>query len=143
MEFFAGILKVAFIMVIPLILKSMSDKEKINRERKNNRGYYENQIPKRNIQHDTQTIHEEYIEMNEIEYIDFANEEYSEAIQKTETYVEEIKKKDKEKLEKKIDDIIKQNEINDKPVFTIDFNSDDIVKGIIMSEILSKPKSLR
>lgn len=121
----------------------MFDKEKINRERKNNRGYYENQMPKRNIQYDTQPIHEEYIEMNEIEYIDFANEEYSEAIQKAETYVEEIKKKDKEKIDNKTDDIIKRNEINDQPIFTIDFSSDDIVKGIIMSEILSKPKSLR
>lgn len=143
MEVFTGILKVFFIMLIPLILKSISDKEKINRKRRNNRRYSVEEMPNRNIRQDYKPTFEENIEMNEMEYIEFVNEEYSEISQESEAYKEKSMKKDKEKLENKIDDIIKRNEINDEPVFTIDFSSDDIVKGIIMSEILSKPKSLR
>ena len=42
----------------------------------------------------------------------------------------------------KIHDVIKDSEIGSEK-FNIRFNRSDLVKGIVMSEILSKPKSLR
>ncbi|SHH34604.1 hypothetical protein SAMN02745135_00497 [Caloranaerobacter azorensis DSM 13643] len=140
MEGIWDILKTLIVISLPVIFSSVFNKDKRN----GNRRYSSETTSVRKIKQDYELISEE--DGDEPEQVEFVYVESSETNQEKEIFPVEVLEEErinKEKLEDREDDIIKQNEVNDKPVFTINFNSDDILRGIIMSEILSKPKSLR
>ncbi|WP_427339547.1 hypothetical protein [Caloranaerobacter sp. DY30410] len=140
MDKFWDILKTIIAILLPIIFSNAFNKDK----RKKNREYSSGIVSDRGIRQDYELIFEE--DDDETEQVEFVYIESSETNQEKEVYIEENVKEERvieEKLEDKRDDVIKQNEISDESVFRLDFNSDDIIKGIIMAEILSKPKSLR
>ncbi|QIB26310.1 hypothetical protein [Caloranaerobacter azorensis] len=140
MEGIWDILKTLIVISLPVIFNSVFNKDKRN----GNKRYSSETTSVRKIKQDYELISGE--DGDELEQVEFVYLGSSETNQEKEIFPVEVLEEErinKEKLEDREDDIIKQNEINDNPVFTINFNSNDILRGIIMSEILSKPKSLR
>lgn len=167
---FGDILRIFGIIMLPVIFKTYSESRK--KRKKNNDTYqrntgninksYENKnvstsrdykvsqnVTKPNYEVKTQNYNErDYVDSrtslesygyNEEDHIkqrpSLESSEYN--IREEETYQTT---EDGEK--NKIHDVIKDSEIGSEK-FNIRFNRSDLVKGIVMSEILSKPKSLK
>ncbi len=136
---FAGILKVFGVLLIPIILKSVGQKKKI--EVRNTRK--PTPIPMTSTRTSDASSHRS-LEQSQNEYnkdIDVYSIKESKIIDEVENCItsEKIEKK---VYAKEITDVIKQNEIGLQNI-NLSFKKEDLVKGIIMSEILSKPKGLQ
>lgn len=130
---FEGLIFALLIFIIPALLKSSQEKQKIDRERldRQRRKRIPNQVYKKetdNYQKSVENVEEEEeFQSNDIE-------EYTQStveIEKSENAEVMQQEEKKPKIETKTEKLNRRN------------FKEDVIRGIIFSEILSKPKSLR
>ncbi len=130
---FEGLIFALLIFIIPALLKSSQEKQKIDRERldRQRRKRIPNQVYKKetdNYQKSVENVEEEEeFQSNDIE-------EYTQStveIEKSENAEVVQQEEKKPKIETKTEKLNRRN------------FKEDVIRGIIFSEILSKPKSLR
>ncbi|MBE6081321.1 MULTISPECIES: hypothetical protein [Tissierellales] len=130
---FEALIFAFFIFIIPALLKSSQEKQKIDRERldRQRRKRIPNQVYKKetdNYQKSVENVEEEEeFQSNDIE-------EYTQStveIEKSENAEVMQQEEKKPKIETKTEKLSRRN------------FKEDVIRGIIFSEILSKPKSLR
>jgi len=130
---FEALIFAFFIFIIPALLKSSQEKQKIDRERldRQRRKRIPNQVYKKetdNYQKSVENVEEEEeFQSNDIE-------EYTQStveIEKSENAEVVQQEEKKPKIETKTEKLNRRN------------FKEDVIRGIIFSEILSKPKSLR
>ena len=130
---FEALIFAFFIFIIPALLKSSQEKQKIDRERldRQRRKRIPNQVYKKetdNYQKSVENVEEEEeFQSNDIE-------EYTQStveIEKSENAEVVQQEEKKPKIETKTEKLSRRN------------FKEDVIRGIIFSEILSKPKSLR
>lgn len=130
---FEGLIFALLIFIIPALLKSSQEKQKIDRERldRQRRKRIPNQVYKKetdNYQKSVENVEEEEeFQSNDIE-------EYTQStveIEKSENAEVVQQEEKKPKIETKTEKLSRRN------------FKEDVIRGIIFSEILSKPKSLR
>jgi len=130
---FEALIFAFFIFIIPALLKSSQEKQKIDRERldRQRRKRIPNQVYKKetdNYQKSVENVEEEKeFQSNDIE-------EYTQStveIEKSENAEVMQQEEKKPKIETKTEKLSRRN------------FKEDVIRGIIFSEILSKPKSLR
>ncbi len=130
---FEGLIFALLIFIIPALLKSSQEKQKIDRERldRQRRKRIPNQVYKKetdNYQKSVENVEEEEeFQSNDIE-------EYTQStveIEKSENAEVMQQEEKKPKIETKTEKLSRRN------------FKEDVIRGIIFSEILSKPKSLR
>ncbi len=130
---FEALIFAFFIFIIPALLKSSQEKQKIDRERLDRQRMKRipNQVYKKetdNYQKSVENVEEEEeFQSNDIE-------EYTQStveIEKSENAEVVQQEEKKPKIETKTEKLNRRN------------FKEDVIRGIIFSEILSKPKSLR
>jgi uncharacterized membrane protein YhiD involved in acid resistance len=130
---FEGLIFALLIFIIPALLKSSQEKQKIDRERLDRQRMKRipNQVYKKetdNYQKSVENVEEEEeFQSNDIE-------EYTQStveIEKSENAEVVQQEEKKPKIETKTEKLNRRN------------FKEDVIRGIIFSEILSKPKSLR
>jgi hypothetical protein len=130
---FEGLIFALLIFIIPALLKSSQEKQKIDRERLDRQRMKRipNQVYKKetdNYQKSVENVEEEEeFQSNDIE-------EYTQStveIEKSENAEVMQQEEKKPKIETKTEKLSRRN------------FKEDVIRGIIFSEILSKPKSLR
>lgn len=130
---FEGLIFALLIFIIPALLKSSQEKQKIDRERLDRQRMKRipNQVYKKetdNYQKSVENVEEEEeFQSNDIE-------EYTQStveIEKSENAEVVQQEEKKPKIETKTEKLSRRN------------FKEDVIRGIIFSEILSKPKSLR
>jgi len=130
---FEALIFAFLIFIIPALLKSSQEKQKIDRERldRQRRKRIPNQVYKKetdNYQKSVENVEEEEeFQSNDIE-------EYTQStveIEKSENAEVMQQEEKKPKIETKTEKLSRRN------------FKEDVIRGIIFSEILSKPKSLR
>ncbi|RKD34734.1 hypothetical protein [Thermohalobacter berrensis] len=148
MDFLGDILKVFFIIGIPIILKSLKDKKEINAKKNIKQRKKVNTINKKRIEKAENTVTfnvedektnkpSEYMETNLEKGIDKIKDEGN-----IDCTIEDKNRHKKEDVKKdEIRDEIRENEIGIGNV-KLSFKEDEIIKGILMAEILKKPKGL-
>ena len=150
---FGDIMRIFIFILIPIIIKSVSQKKKI--EAKNTRKPIHSPMTSTDMYdaptptYDTKTNAYDVSTQRNFEQsknvpkssVDVYSSEKLEKIDKVKKY-NSREKIEKKISRKKIPDVIKQNEIGSQNI-DYSFEKKDLVKGIIMSEILSKPKGLQ
>jgi len=143
---FDSLLRIFAFLLIPIIFKSMTDKKKIQKKQETIRAKrgsieetqsfdtYESQIPTKKL----------YNKPNEKQMDNIATSNYT-SFSDADKNIETNKIETNYNYDNPIESTSVKTEIvkRENPSFDIKFSNEDIVRAIIMSEILSKPKSLQ